>query len=287
MAVVDVSEIWNGRFGSEDEKAIRQYARVFRVITDSILTGPAEVSVGNGLPRRFDAYQDASGYTDTLAIAQSIDIRQTDDPFTWEVVCHYSNRTDEPALGETDPISRPTEIEVDFEQFQRVAENDIKGNPIYNSAGERFDPPAEMDDSRPVIIMTRIEASLDYATLLQYQDAVNSKPWLGFAAKTVKLRIKARRHYENNVYYWQITYTFSIRWDTWELKTLDQGYFFLDSNGNRQMITDKFGQPLAAPALLDGSGNQLAYSVVAKKFNSIFLVWDVYNSIDFNLLNLP
>src|SRR5581483_6338239 len=145
MAVLSVREIWNGRRGSADEKAVREYARVFRVVTSNSLDGAlvAETAVdpfnGTAIPNLFASYIEPNGTTfDLTAIARKIDVVQDDsDPNTWLVTVSNPN-----------PLLRPSEIKWSFAQFQRIADVDIYGAAVVNSAGEAFDPPAEKDDSR-------------------------------------------------------------------------------------------------------------------------------------------
>jgi hypothetical protein len=268
MAVVSVREIWNGRKGSADEKAVREYDRVFRVVTNSSLDGAltAETAVdpflGIRIPNLFSSYIEPNGITfDLTAIARKIEAGQDDaDPLTWLVTVSYSNHTDQPELGNPNPLLRPAEIKWSFAQFQRIADIDQFNNPVVNSAGEPFDPPLEKDDSRPVLVITRPEAGIDPGLFYQYRDAINSDPFFGAPAGTAKVQsIEATRRFENNFYFWDVTYTIHFRPDGWDLNVLDQGYNALDANGQPTVrILDKYGQALAKPALLNGLGQKLS-----------------------------
>jgi hypothetical protein len=266
MAVVSVREIWNGRRGSADEKAVREYARVFRVVTDSALDGAlvAETAVdpftATAIPHLFASYLEPGGAFDLTAIARKIEAAQDDqDPLTWHVTVSYSNHTDQPELGQENPLARPSEIKWSFCQFQKLAVEDAYGTAIGNSAGEKFDPAPEKDDSRPVLVVTRNELGFNPALAYAYRDAVNSDWFFGADPGTAKVQsIEAERHYENNVYFWKVTYTVHFRPEGWRLKVLDSGYHELDADtGELSIIQDKFGHQVSSPARLNGYGSVL------------------------------
>src|SRR5579884_2127166 len=293
MAVLSVREIWNGRRGSADEKAVREYARVFRVVTSNSLDGAlvAETAVdpfnGTAIPNLFASYIEPNGTTfDLTAIARKIDVVQDDsDPNTWLVTVSYSNRTDLPELGNPNPLLRPSEIKWSFAQFQRIADVDIYGAAVVNSAGEAFDPPAEKDDSRPVLVVTRNEAGFDPGIAYLYRDAVNSDAFFGAPPGTAKIQaIEATRHYENNFFYWQVTYTIHFRPDGWNLNLLDQGFNYLDTDGKTKLlIRDKNGAAVSKAVPLNGVGASLtnAFSSLTRPLEPTDTTFSVPSSAPF------
>jgi len=294
MAIIDWQEIWNGRRGELDNlRAMRKYERVFRAITNNSGDGPAEIFTETGLPGLLASYVDANGNAvDTGAILRNIRIEQEDDnPFFWTVRCEYSSepydvqqRTEE----QQDPLSRPPIFSVGTSRVQRVFDHDAWGQPVVTSAGAPFSPLPEADDTRIVLTVERNESSPDWLTILSYQDAVNSDSFLGFPPGTGKVKIEAQSMYENNSYYWKLTYTFELRnfvtiqgtqWYGWDTHILDRGFYALDANGKPRLILDYQGNPPADPVLLDGTGKQqTTNSVTNVKVTNGGSGYDVRNS---------
>jgi hypothetical protein len=188
MAVTSVTEIWDSRDGSSDEMFVDTLTRQFRVRTDSMLDGPSTISVANGLPRRWDIYQDPNGFPDLFARCQKLAVKQTDDPFTWIATATYTSKrvfkeeAKQAQKGgnqvDQNPLNRPPDISWSLTTYQRAVAFDASdGRPIMNSAADKFDPPIEIDDSRLVLVYSRNEATFTAQLALDYQDAVNSGVW--------------------------------------------------------------------------------------------------------------
>lgn len=291
MAIVDWKEIWEGRSGELDQiRAVRRYERVFRIVTDSTYDGPTLLLLNAEFLGLLAPYLDAGGLIDPGAILRNVRVTQPeqDNPFVWLLTYEYSSEPldvqqrgaggqgDGSGAGGGDPnapsgegiqnpLARPPIFTMDIAKFQRVVDRDVFGTAITNSAGAPFSPLPEVDDSRLVLTMERNEDEPDWLELLLYQDAVNADFFLGFAPGTAKVNIKASAQFENNVYYWKMTYTFEFRnvvaiagviYSGWDLHLLDQGYTILDKNGRPQLLLDLQGNPLSEPVLLDGSGHQ-------------------------------
>jgi hypothetical protein len=270
MAVVECHEIWQGRGSSEDQKAKRQYTRVFRVLVDDVTTSSLTVREAVQI-NRFQAFVDSDGRSDPLgAFASDIKAVQQEDPFEWLVTVEYSNRTDQPQLGNENPTQRVPEVTWDTEQFQQAIDKDLAGKPLVNSAGEKFDPPVAVDDCRPLLKVLRYEEVFVPAIAILYKDAVNSDNWNGFVPGQVKSKMPtAVRQYENGVFYYAVTYIFHIRPEGWLRLLLDVGRNTLDPiTDDPVLITDKYGQPLSVPSLLNGDG-QLLRNAQSKLSNAI------------------
>jgi len=286
MAVVFVKEIWNGRAGSHDQKAVREYNRTFKVVTDNPITANISVRYATGIPHLFDHYVDPEGGVDVLATCRKVSEKQdSDNPYSWEVTAAYSTATDWPSLGGDSPTARPTEISWSNQKFQRPTQKDAAGNALKNSAGSLFDPAPQVDDSRPTLTMTRIESSFDGSRAMTYMDTVNLNTWMGGAPRTWKVDdISAQRQYEQNVFYWRVTYVFQYRPQTWDLVVWDAGYYALDSSTppKRVRILDKTSHPSAKPQFLDGDGTALPSDGTPFE-----LRFEVYKKLDFAALGLP
>lgn len=283
-SILSVNEIADGRDSSYDATTNdRTYTRVFRVITDSPMVGALAVRTADGLPRRGSIYA-TDTEVDLSARVKSIDPSQdSDNAKIWLVRVEYDSRVeDEPE----NPLERPPEISWGFAQFQRIAWRDVDGKAIVNSAGEYFDPPIEIDDSRPVLSIVRNEASFNPSLAIEYQDAVNSDSFMGFSAGQAKVsNITARSVREGDYQYWQVAYEFHFRRDGWAVRPLDQGRYStgrvripeIDEDGNE--IPDSH---VIDPVPLDGNGQPIDNP---GPDNCVFLEFHAYKRRAFSAFN--
>lgn len=279
MTIIQVNEIWQGRDGSGDASGEQQYSRVFRVRTNSNFDTAVEATnhpfipvIGNLFP------------SDLTAFCQRVSASQeTFSPRVWIITASYSNKRE----VTDNPISDPTEITWDTEQFQRPAFKDRSGNAIVNSAGDPFDPPADRDDSRITVRLSRNMAVVPDWILL-VADKLNSSPVTidGISVGTEKAKIQkvsiGKKESRNDTQFRNVTTTIHLQTDDWQLSVLDQGFREKISGTKRKnIINDEDFNPISSPALLDGSGNQL---VDPKFSNAVFKDFDVYGTFDFNTL---
>src|SRR5262249_46326548 len=147
-----------------------------------------------------DTYTTSAEF-DLGALCNSVTCEQNDDaPRRWVVTCEYGPPTVEQGQQQENPLLRPAVLTWGFTQNSRAVWKDVNGTPIQNSAGDAFDPPPEIDDSRPVLTVTRNEAGFNPAIAIQYQDAVNSDQFLGFNAGVVKINgISSTSQSENGI----------------------------------------------------------------------------------------
>ena len=265
MALVWIREKSHQRRGSADQKAVREYTRSWEVLRDSMVDDSYVVLTSPGLPDLFELYVGADGVPDDLGATCNKIVATNPDPanpFLWEVVATYSNRTDEPGLGDPYPLDRPAEIEWDFEPKARVLTYDLNGKAVVNSAGEKFDPPVEVNDDVLVLCIDRNEAAYNPNLAQQYKNAVNSDSFYGAAPGYVQCKpFKGKRHYENNIFYYSVGYRIHFRGPgdpPWQPTELDQGYYELSTGPTgRKLLYDDSGSPMQSPGLLDGNGHDL------------------------------
>jgi hypothetical protein len=287
LAVTEVNEIYEGRRGSfreqELKKVVREYRRTFLVTTTSFYDEAVTIRSAAGVPRIGDFYVNAGGVLDVGAWCRSVECEQRDhDPLKWKVVCEYSSETDDPdrkegpgqdardqsGRGQEDkkldnPLLRPPEVEWDGVDYTRVVDQDIFGDPIVNSAGARFDPPLEQDDSRLVLRYTRNEATFNQELAEEFVNALNSDSFLGRPPYTwLCKKFAGRRQTEDAGVYWQVFYEFHYNRDTWFRSVLDQGYYekHAGTDGKPKNFVDRTNQPVSEPLLLDGFGRRLPFA---------------------------
>ena len=283
MAAILQGERAEGRRASLDEKGVRQYTRVFVVKTNNKNDGSQTVGNAAGLPRRGDAYV-AGTDSDVGARCVGLEPRQLDaGGLNWEVTVNYSSKSDSQA---DNPLARPSEKNFTFAKYQKVFEKDIAtGNPVCNSAGDPFDPPIDIDDSRPIITIRRNEASFSGAIAIDYQDAVNTDVFLGFAVGIVKVsNISATSKRENDTDFYEVTYEFECRREGWKIEVLDVGFESLETGGTKKEILDANKNHRSHPAKLNGSGQPLANQ--GPGFGT-FLTFNAYKTKPFAPLGLP
>lgn len=297
MAVVKVVEKWSGRSGNIDDKYRRDYRRVFQVITNNTYDEAAAIIasplVNADVPSLWDSYENRDGsFVDNGALCTKITIDQNpEEPTDWTLTCEFSSNVTDETLQNKDPLSRPPDISVDFDQFQEPFDVDLVGQSLVTSAGQKFDPPVMRDDSRPVIVIERNEPTFDYTVAANYKDAINSDIVLGFQPLTLKLRMGARRAYENGVIFWRVRYQLSYKFPDWRFHLIDQGTMQLDAARKLKNCVDFFNHAVTSPVLLDGNGHQLINPTVAAPNplpNAVELPEFIgYNELPFAVFHLP
>lgn len=257
MAVTTVSDSpkrgggWvSERKGPVFELVNRRYRRTQIVITNDINDGPEVILASGTLPTIGNSYT-LGNDLDTLAVCIDQQVEPTENPFVWRVVSLYdSARVVDLALS--NPLNLPAEVSWDFTNYDFALQRDGAGIPLKNSSGERFDPPVTIEDSRPVLRVSRNEASYNQANAILYQNAVNTDVFGPAQAYQAKItHISGQRMVDIGIVYWKVEYEVEFRWQTFALFLLDQGY--RDANGH--LFRDPIDwSPLANPTLLNGNG---------------------------------
>lgn len=260
MSATVVGRRWNNRSGSENDRLEREYSYTVVVRTTSKLDGVQAVKAATGVPRIGDVYIDADGTVDTGARCKHRDVRQSDEsPRLWEVECEFGTLSQDQTRQAENPLERPTEIEVDHNEFTKPLTVDLTGKAVVNSAGQPFDPEStQVDTSRALLRLTRNEGAFNFGLLSQYGNAVNSDVWFGFPAGSCKMKpIKGRLGHENNVSFWAVIYVVEVRPEGWRVEPLDAGRCELISNKLRNIKDEIDGSYISDPVPLNGVGRQL------------------------------
>lgn len=275
--IVSVGEKYEGaRSGSINRLWQRNYVRTFIVETTRPQIGALQVRTavdprtGLAIPQPGAFYHnglspgDPDFEYDHGSFVESIEATQDQDTggLQWTVVVNYAFYT----IFDPDPTLWPIRVSFGGDRTERVIYFDFNGNPIVNSAGDRFDPPITIDDSRSTMTVTRNErvTAFDLTLAETYRDTINSAPWNGFAAHTVKLGIitTSEPQYDSNnlVYYYTVTYPFMIDRGGWRKEILDAGCNQLKVIGGitQRVPIQHEGHPVSDPVALDGSGHELA-----------------------------
>lgn len=276
----------------------RTYEVQFVIETDSKNVGPIAVRTAVGMTGTWYTNglltTDPNYEYDHGSFVQSIDVAEDGDSgVQWTATVKYGPY-DTSQFG-SDPTSWLIKVSFGGDRLDKVVQFDQAGNPIRNSAGDPFDPPVTIDDSRVTMTVTRNElvsynpttgAGFNPATPFTFNDTTNSAIWNGFAIGTVKLGIitTSEPQYDSNahVYYYTVTYPFTFNRAGWIKNLLDCGCNQLDSSSPpRPIPITNNGQPITEPVNLDGSGHRLVSTGTP-----VTLPTNVYNAVDWSSLGI-
>jgi hypothetical protein len=230
---------------------------------------------------------DAGAWCTTLQVDPS-------DPWKgWTVTAEYSTERE---LAEI-PTSDPAEITWGSEQFQKAAITNYAGEAIVNSAGDPFDPPIMIDDSRPYVTVSKNLATVP-TWVMTYQDAVNSASFIvdgvtvgAGLAKMQNISVSPKQS-RNGTSFRTVTFTIHLQKQGWLSKVLDAGFRQIVDSGSgsgsgspgleniRNLGDDELP---AAPVPLDGAGRALENPTPA---NAVYRYDTVYETKDFSALPL-
>lgn len=276
MAVVSAKEIWQGRNGTDDTR-VRAYTRVWRVITDSRHDDSTVVMPACGI------IPGSLHPNDATAFCRSADAsNDSENPYIWQVTFTYSNERE----LQDNPLNDPADIQWADEPYQRPLVVDKDGDLVLNSAGDWFDPPYMIDDSRLVVTVTKNVGAVP-SYILGYRNVVNSDSFTvdGVGVPSGKAKIKAisvsGKQERNGVVYRTLTIPIYLDEDGWKVKILDQGMFQVVA-GQRQPCTI-LGKSVSVPVPLDGNGLQLQNP---SPTNCVAREFDGYKTKVFSILPL-
>lgn len=276
------------RRSCSDNGSVSIYTHVHTLETTSQNDSEYAVKTNFNLPYYGQPHPD-----DPRAYCNDIQVDNHEYWHGWEVTVTYSSARE---LA-TDPTSEPAIITVNTEQFQKVAETDITGYSICNSAGDPFDPPYMIDDSRRVIMISK-NMSGHPSWILNYADVVNSDV---FTIKGVSYAVgqgKVQRvtigedQVRNGVQFNVVTIEIHLQRNGWLLEPLDVGFRQLAYDGttriniyNPAATTSETGEleRVTAPVPLDGAGKAQTDPTTATAVYGSFIV---YETAPFSVLPL-
>lgn len=286
MPIVSVERLWTGRGGSDTFSRRRTYSEQWEVITDDpaddeeVVAGAPAAALG--LPRLGQPH-----VRYPVAVCVEISPEQSDEsPFRWLVSLKYDSQVELPNGTSPDgasqspesipenPLLRPATWELSFETTTEPATHwrpiDANGNlaaafvPIRNSAKMPFDPPLQIEVSRPVYRVTKAIPAISTAFVSALENALNDRPWRGLAKWCAKIRgVRSASKYENSVSFVELSLEIAIKKETWVPSILDAGlheYSPGSQTGDPPAKITKIVDPRGGegPYLLNGSGRRLA-----------------------------
>lgn len=280
MTITYKGEIPDGR-KAKNTKGQRTYSRSFRLNTSAQSEDAYAVGSHASLPIVSDLHPSDSG-----AWCYDLDVDNADPWKGWIVVASYSTERE---LNE-DPTLDPAVITWGSEQFQRPAVFDSAGNAICNSAGDPFDPPNMMDDSRRVVTVSKNIAVVP-SWILTYQDAVNSDSFsvdgitIGIGLAKIQSVSVSERQKRNGTAFRVVSFQIHLQKSGWLLEPLDAGFRELVYGTGALVNIKNAGDELqpTAPVPLNGAGMALEDPSTT---NSVFLSYTVYETKVYSALPL-
>lgn len=279
MTVSYLGEI-TGERSATNSLGKRSYTRAFKLTTSTTAEGAYAVGSHASLPNIGAVFPD-----DSSAWCVSLDVKNSDPWKGWTVTAEY-NSDRELAI---DPTTEPAIVRISTEQFQKVVEVDINGDSICNSAGDPFDPPFMMDDSRRVVSITKNMSGIP-SWILNYADTVNSD---AFTIKGITYSVgqgKVQRvaigeeQTRNGVPFVVVELDIHLQRDGWILKPLDVGFRQLAYDATTRInITNDDNSLPPAPVPLNGLGKVLANPSSA---TAIYGASVIYQTAVFSVLPL-
>lgn len=279
MSVIRVTRKPNRVSLSESTDGVLEISDTWQIQTDSKYDDPLLIAYADGVPRLRSQYVSAGGIA-LPAWCKSRQLRPVSADTQGDVYLLDAKFDSETSPIE-DPLRRPPDISYSFAKYGVVVEEDTEGKPVVNSAKQVFDPPVEIDDSRPTVVIERNERTFSFAMAVDYQDAVNSDTWWGLEAGIAKMmQITGQPSVENGISFYRVRYEIELRREGWKKRILDRG-FYERIDGKLKVIKDDDQTSSPEPDLLDGKGR-----VLKKDADPVFLEFDVYKKRPFNRLRL-
>jgi len=264
---------------AENSKGSRTYIVTFEFQTTLITERAYHVGSMPQVPIIGSPHPDDAG-----AWVESIQVDLSEPKYGWTVTVRYSSERE---LA-TDPTNDPAVITVHSEQFQKVAETDINGDSVCNSAGDPFDPPYMMDDSRRVISVSK-NMSGHPSWILSYTDVVNSDsfvvkgvPYAVGVGKVQRVSI-GETQTRNGVPFVVVTLEIHCQRDGWILRPLDAGFREKSGAGMINILNTIDLERPSAPVPLNGSGLAQAQPTSA---SAVYGAYTIYTTAAFSALPL-
>jgi hypothetical protein len=286
MAIVSVNEHWNERSASDNKEGVRDFSRSYIVVVDSPTDGQASILADPRIPAKYSIYA-TDTETDLGARVVSREAKQEGEGyFVWMVTVKYSSKWYDAAKADENPLLRPAVNSWSSKDFQVPFTEDLDGDAVVNASKESFDPPIMKDVGRLVLTVEKNVAIVSPTQILEYLHSVNDSDFRGFPAGQAKLmRASFAEQYEGEQVYDKLRLEFEFNEDGWEnISVLNQGYMELDPNDltKFRMITDRSGNPVSRPRLLDEEGDQLDLATQ----DPVFLSFRAYPRKDFSQLGI-
>ena len=270
--------------GSQDDKNVRNYTLVYQAFCDS--KSDSVVSVLSAFPNGFSVY--GPDPLCTLKRREASQNKAEENSSVWTVTLEYSSDTGDPADSQDDPLDEPTKWSRITSKGEIPFTEDILGDAVVNAAGDAFDPPIMIDDSKTIFRAVKNYPGFDDNQVEGYVNTTNSATFLGKAAGLLRCSsIDVEKAFKNNVAYYVYTFEFEYDRNGWAVTPLNEGYYAIDltqedSAGDplKYRVLDEDGQPLQTTTKLTADGVKIAYDALPAA--AVYLEFVAYEETDFN-----
>lgn len=306
-----------------DNTGHRTYTTMWTVNFDSVVADPKVVATLPEVPPFYAIFA-----PDPFALLTKIDPQQTEDPATWNIVFTWSTVQRDQNQMTDNPLTRPPRVRWTGREFEKPLIYDaINNTMVCNSAGDPFNPPLMIEDSRQVAIITQ-NVSSPPSYLVDYRNKVNNAPFTleGVSIDLFCARIKSLELSEWKVefgYYFRelqivieikdnelvsnfssgvgdpadsgtpagtATVTSNITVSGWQIAAQDAGYRELKYNSTTSAWELK--------KIVDANGIEVSQAQLlngkgkrlaagTQPGGEVYRIWNGYYSRDFSILNLP
>jgi len=285
-----VTQSWDGEIYRDGSPSSR--GKKFMVTFDRN-ANPEAACWARGIPRRGDAMPG----DDSLVVTDS-DARPL-GPLCYEVTVNYGSPTAEEEKERQEnprliaPWNRPWTIAVGTQSESLAFDQAIDGKKIANSAGVRFDPPPQREETDLTIQVVRNHQQFDLAKARKYNNSTNADTFCAYAPASVRINIVGEYQQEAKWIFWRVTYTLRFRDGTmfevpnpWDVRLADRGFqqsIGLDAQMRPVLrpIKNDDGGPVTEPVLLDGSGKP-----ATKNAGTFWLQFQTYKRLSYAALGL-
>lgn len=284
-----------------DEEGHREFTLSSRVRTSTVTDGPATVMATPGLPAIGVSWGTWSGcpWSEIDAWARcwpNLKVRMAyegEGPVTsWIVDQTFSTKPIKRCQDETveNPVNEPPQLSGSFLKLVREATEDRNGNVLQMSNRELMAGPAvERDDNRPTVRIQFNTLVLPLTTFAGMVDSVNDAALWGLGPRRIKLdNVSWEKKYYGvcNAYY-TITYEFTIKFDQWTHRIVDEGNLVkvdpaADPTDPDSWVQAQDNHDENIRVLLDGNGNRLAPGA-----NPFVHQKEIYDEDNLLLLGIP
>jgi len=288
MSVLRIS--WQDARYEVGENGREAWVRPFIVTTNDDGDDERNVANSGGVPRRGDKYFGL--------VCTDVSIRrEREHPRVFRGEASYGT-PDTIEWGGEDPSDLQRSLPnywFEFVSREVPLVRDIHGDPIVNSCGRQYDPPATVLEYDLVFRMERLESGYNPMWAMQYAGAVNEDTIFGGIergqARCLPIAAKPRL-YLGAV--WYITsYEIHLREDGWQVPLLDHGFYVRKEAGFEHLAympnpeldkrtTDGDRVENEQTILLNGKGYPLPSSA-----DAIYKDWEVHPFKTFATLQLP
>lgn len=208
--------------------------------------------------------------------------RRIENPKIWDVVADFSSDIDDSSGSGGDPSSDPETwiplYETKFERYQEPLIVDFSGNPVVNTAGQKFQNQLIRTRFIPMWDLFQLEsATVTDTTVLGRTEVVNSGTFKGRAAKTLLCTVVSS---VIGRYYGQLRrltrYQLRYKQETWKVKRLSTGTAYMPTTGTK-LVPFEGG--------IEGGLDEFGFAVDAGQPPHV-LEFDVFQSVSFSFLRV-